>query len=288
MLTTIYVLVLINLSFLVSLFFFFRLYIRRELGKVSYVRHLEKELQQLVMDVNRSGGEITEVIEDRIRRLNELLPEQERLQQEWERKAEELGKQNYNMEQQQLRLRELKQDGEGALESFRLRVLNLEEQLSKNKERFGMELFRSLSAKVEGELLHGARLESEHWQRDFAERQQRLERDLSEDRRNYAELAELVATFAVRSEAGSADATKPAEFPAAESEQAPEPELEQEPKQARTEQDVQETRWQTRLPEPALRSEIEQYADMGLDARIISQKTGVPLNLVEILVSVRG
>ncbi|MEM9424264.1 MAG: hypothetical protein AAF975_05695 [Spirochaetota bacterium] len=37
----------------------------------------------------------------------------------------------------------------------------------------------------------------------------------------------------------------------------------------------------------AQRAEIEQYIGLGLDARIISRKTGVPLHLVEILVGIK-
>ena len=228
----IYVLVLLNLGFLAALFFIFRYYIRRELNKVEYVRHVEKELQQLLLVINRSAEDVTQVIEDRIQQLRELLAQNKESLLEARK-----GKQQQNDSLEQQRLNELRQGAAEALDNLELRLLSFHEQLD------GEELFLSFIAKLKQELLEAARLE--------------LQRELQQAIGALQEAAHAALAKECEKYVQQPAQPKPNEFMAG-------------------------------ILNTQLRAEIEQYIELGLDARIISQKTKVPLNLVELMIGMKG
>ena len=112
----IYVLLLLTIASWCAFFFIFRRYIQSQLNKVEYIRRVEDELHQLLLDVNRSAEDITLVIEDRSQQLRAVIEQVDALLQDSIKVSERAGEQNYNLEQNHLRLRELKESAESALE----------------------------------------------------------------------------------------------------------------------------------------------------------------------------
>ncbi len=270
---TIYLLLLANLAFLVGLFFLFRCYIRGELNKMEHVRKLEQELRGLLLEVNRCAEEIIQIVEDRTARLQELLQQQEGWQHNAERKIKELRLHSTDLEQQQLRWRELQQNGAETLRSFQKVVQlhlqdlrqpleaslqqSLEKKLHAGLEHRSKELLQTLIRRLESELPDRIR---EEWRREWQTALQSIEAPVNRQ----AQEAPQNQGDTQRDDGPSSQRVSTQLF-----------QTKTEPPQAR------------RLP-PELRAEIEQYLYMGLDARIISRKTGVPLNLIEIMAGMRG
>ena len=266
MLLTFYMLAMANLAFLIALFFFFRHYIRRELTKVEYVRQLEQGLRELLLDVNRSAEDITQVIEDRSQQLqNLLLRHGEHLQQS-QRSLEEGRRHNYNLEQRQLRLRELEQDTSGVLERWQSRILSLQEQLEQKKDKVSVELFNSISAKLENELLQLAK-----------DKLMTLQQRITKEAEEKIKTAYASASLALEKFGRQYLKQLQEEGDRAKSVRSGEP----------NEQMSSEISGSSPTISNQQHAEIRRYIDLGLDPLIISQKTGVALNLVDILVSMR-
>ena len=236
---------LLNFVFFLVVLGFVRRYIRREVGRVEYARHLEHELQDLLLDVNRSGAEIAEVIEQRSNELQKLLAQQNAQQKLWERRVAELERLDAQLELQRRSLREFTGEAEKRVQGFESLLRTLEERLARLSE--SQEENRAL------ELLN--QTFSGKWQEASRELEDRIGSELD---RRCEKLARAIDEM--------------------------EPFFEQEKSRETKNGALQGG---ARLTQEQ-RTEIERYIELGLDARIISQKTGVPLNLVEILIGVRG
>ena len=230
------------------------------------MRQLEQGLRELLLDVNRSAEDITQVIEDRSQQLQNLLLQHSEQLQQSQRSLEEGRRQNHNLEQRQLRLRELEQDTNGVLERWQSRILSLQEQLEQKKDKVSVELFNSLSAKLENELLQLA-------QDKLMTLQQRIKKE-AEEKINTAYAS---ASLALEKFSRQYMEQLQKEGDRAKSVRSGEP----------NEQMSSEISGSSPTISNQQHAEIRQYIDLGLDPLIISQKTGIPVNLVDILVSMR-
>ena len=251
---------LLNFTFFGILLAFVRRYIRTEIGKAEYARHLERELQGLLLDVNRSGAEIAEVIEQRSNELQKLLSKQDAAQKlwneqqpVWQSRAAKLQKLDEQLELQRRIVRELQSGAE--LPALELRLHALEEKLESCLARLA-EMEKDTKTLEPFEEAFGSK-----WQEKFAEWERKI---LFEMDGRHEKLAKAIKELE--------------QLCAAE-----------QGKSRETENDTQNEELQSgALLTQEQRTEIERYIELGLDARIISQKTGVALHLIEILVGVRG
>ena len=249
-----YILLLINLGFFVILFFIFRRYIKHELGKTQYVRHVEQELRQLLIDVNRSAEDISQVIEDRTEQLRTLLTQGQNLLQELKPTQEQFWQQNNNWEQKYLRLRELEQDTEKTVKTFQQQLDDIQEQAGQAlRTQIEKKLQKDLSQKLEYECIQ---LQKKLEQASSEAEKQSIE-NLQKATREAIEIA--IQTLESHTNQMQADLAKE-ETPTIEG----------------------------RILDDQMRADVERYIALGLDARIISQKTGVALNLIEIMVSMKN
>ncbi len=256
----VYILLIVTIALWWAFFLIFRRYIQSQLGKVEYVRRVENELQQLLLDVNRSAEDITLVIEDRSQQLRDLLEKADKLLQDCTKASEKAGQQNYNLQQNHLRLRELKESAESALERFQLRLVHWEEQLSHSRK----EAYLSIGAKLEEELSQELSLKLQH----------KLDTELQALQEQAIQMAKTMLKSNLEKTFEAAVAEQSYQLSAVPS--SPKAKL-QENKLAEGENIIN----------AQLRSEIELYIEQDLDALVISKKTGVPLNLVEIMVSMK-
>ena len=187
------VLFLLNFVFLGVLLVWVRRYIRREVGKAEYARHLERELQGLLIDVNRSGAEITEVIEQRSDNLQKLLAKQDTKQKFWEEqhslwegRAAQLQNFNEQLELQRRSVRELQ--GGAELQALELRLQSLEADLQEFREKtvkegIKTEVLEILGQKWQekfGEYTHQIRGELGEWQEKQGRVLETLEQKIAE------------------------------------------------------------------------------------------------------------
>lgn len=251
---------LLNFAFFGVLLAFVRRYIRTEIGKAEYARHLERELQGLLLEVNRSGAEIAEVIEQRSNELQKLLSEQDAAQKfwneqrpVWESRAAKLRQLDEQLELQRQNVRELQSEAE--LPAIKLRLHALEEKLESCLARLAkIEEGKNILEPFEEAF-------ASKWQSKFAEWERKI---LFEMDGRYEKLAKAIEELE--------------QLFAAEQEKCRE-----------TESDTQNGELQGgALLTQEQRTKIERYIELGVDDRIISQKTGVSLNLIEIMVGVRG
>ena len=261
------VLFLLNFVFLGVLLVWVRRYIRREVGKAEYARHLERELQGLLIEVNRSGAEITEVIEQRSEDLQKLLAKQDTKQKFWEEqhslwegRAAQLQHFDEQLELQRRSVRELQ--GGAELQALELRLQSLEADLQE---------FREKKEGIKTEILE---VLDQKWQEKFGEYTHQIRGELGEWQEKQGRVLETleqkIADASIKNESSQKPLQKTLQNPSTGS--LPNSSLSSSPGSA--------------LLTDEQRAEIKRYIELGLDARIISQKTGVPLNLIDILVAV--
>ena len=252
---------LLNFIFFMVVLTCIRRYIQREVGKVEYARHLKRELQDLLLDVNRSGAEIAEVIEQRSEKLQKLLAEQDVKQKFWEEqhstwevRAAQLQSFNEQFKLQRQSLRELQ--GGAELQALELRLHSLEADLQEFREK-------TVKEDIKTEILE---VLVKKWQEEFGEYTSQIRGELVEWQEKQTNASEALKQKEdpIKIEAESLQSALPSSLP----------------------NSSLSSSQSSALLTGEQRAAIKRYIELGLDARIISQKTGVPLNLVEILVAV--